>query len=133
MKINSVKFKDKKSFDKNKSKPNVVAIHEPFGIIVFKDDTAVTPDPNKVSQVNQVDGSLDQVSTGLAILIGKDYTSAKKYLDANNIVVKDSFDLTSTFFVEVPDFVPFDSFYGSIMATGLFISVEPDYIVPMET
>ena len=133
MKINSVKFKDKASFNKNKSKPNVVAIHEPFGIIVFKDDTTVTPDPNKVSQVNQVDGSLDQVSTGLAILIGKDYASAKKYLESNNIVVKDSFNLTSTFFVEVPDFVPFDSFYGSIMATGLFISVEPDYIVPMET
>ncbi len=131
MKINSVKFKDKASFEKNKNKPNVVAVHEPFGIIVFKDDTPVTPDTAKVSQSNQVDAALDQISTGLAILIGKDYTSAKNYLDTNNIVVIDSFDVTNTFFVEVPDFVPFDSFYGSIMATGLFLSVEPDYIVPM--
>lgn len=133
MKINSVKFKDKKSFDKNKAKPNVLAVHEPFGIIIFKDDTPVTPDPTKVSQSNTVDAGLDQIATGLSLLIAKNYDEGKNYLDANKIVIKDSFKLTNTFFVEVPDFVPFDSFYGSIMATGLFISVEPDYIVPMET
>jgi hypothetical protein len=130
-KINSVKFKDKKSFDKNKKKSNVLAIHEPFGIIVFKDDIEVTPDTAKVSQSNQVDASLDQISTGLAIIIAKNYGEAANYFKLNNILVKDSYELTKTFFVEVPDFVPFDSFYGSIMSTGIFISVEPDYIVPM--
>jgi hypothetical protein len=132
MKINSVKFKDKKSFDKNKTKSNVVAVHEPFGIIIFKDDSPVAADTTKVSQVNSVDASLDQISTGLAILISHKYDEGLKYLKANNLVIKDSFELTKTFFVEVPDFIPFDSFYGSIMATGIFISVEPDYIMPME-
>lgn len=132
MKINSVKFKDKKSFEKNKAKSNVLAVHEPFGIIIFKDDQEVVPDPNKVSQTNTVDASLDQISTGLAILIAHDYKEGAAYLKSANVVIKDSFELTKTFFVEVPDFIPFDSFYGSIMSTGLFISVEPDYIMPME-
>ena len=132
-KINSVKFKDKKSFEKNKSKANVLAVHEPFGIIVFKDETPVTPDPAKVSQTNIVDASLDQIASGLALLIAKNYNEGKHYLDANKIVITDSFEVTNTFFVHVPDFISFDSFYGSIMSTGLFISVEPDYIVSMST
>lgn len=133
MKINAVKFKDKKSFDKNKTKANVLAVHEPFGIIVFKDDKPVAPDTSKVSQVHSVDASLDQIASGLAILLASDYNEAKHYLDANKIVIADSFKDTKTFFVHVPDFVAFDAFYGSIMATGLFVSVEPDYIVPMQT
>lgn len=130
-KINAVKFKDKKSFEKNKVKPNVLAIHEPFGIIVFKDDQLVAPDTTKVSQSDQIDASLDQIATGLAIVIAKNYSEGLNYFKINNIVIKDSYEVTKTFFVEVPDFIPFDSFYGSIMSTGLFISVEPDYIVPM--
>lgn len=133
MKINSVKFKDKKSFEKNKAKANVLAVHEPFGIIIFKDETPVTPDPAKVSQTNTVDASLDQIASGLALLIAKNYNEGKHYLDANKIVITDSFEATNTFFVHVPDMIPFDSFYGSIMSTGLFISVEPDYIVQMST
>ena len=132
MSLKSVKFKDKASFEKNKTKANVVAVHEPFGIIVFEDAQPVTPDPAKVSQSNSVDGSLDHLESGLAILIAKDYNEAKHYLDANKIVIKDGFEITKTFFVEVPDFVSFDAFYGSIMATGVFVSVEPDYIVPMQ-
>lgn len=132
-KINAVKFKDKKSFEKNKKKANVLAVHEPFSIIVFKDDDVVATDPTKVCQSNAVDASLDQISTGLAILIAHDYAEGLAYLKVNNLKVTDSFELTKTFFVEVPDFVPFDSFYGSIMATGKFISVEPDYIVPMQS
>lgn len=131
-KINSVKFKDKKSFDKNKSKSNVLAVHEPFGIIIFKDEETVDPDTSKVSQMNSVDASLDQIATGLAILIAHDYNEGLAYLNSANVIIKDSFELTKTFFVDVPDFVPFDSFYGSIMSTGKFISVEPDYIMPME-
>jgi hypothetical protein len=132
MKINSVKFKDKKSFEKNKKKSNVLAVHEPFNIIVFKDEEDVVPDTAKVSQTNTVDASLDQISTGLAILIANDYTQALAYLKSANVVVAESFELTKTFFVQVPDFAPFDSFYDLLMSTGLFISVEPDYIMPME-
>lgn len=131
MSLKSVKFKDKKSFEKNKNKPNVVQVFEPFGIIVFRDEKPVTPDPAKVSQSNSVEESLDHVESGLAIVMAKNYADGKKYLEANKIVVNDSFESTKTFFVEVPDFVSFDSFYGSVMASGLFVSVEPDYIVPM--
>jgi len=131
MSLKSVKFKDKQSFEKNKNKPNVVQVFEPFGIIVFRDEHPVTPDTTKVSQSNSVEDALDHVESGLAIIIAKNHAEGSQYFAANNIVVKDSFEATKTFFVEVPDFVAFDSFYGSIMATGLFISVEPDYIVPM--
>ena len=131
MSLKSVKFKDKKSFEKNKNKPNVVQVFEPFGIIVFRDEQPVTPDTTKVSQSNSVEESLDHVESGLAIVMAKNYADGKNYLETNKIVVNDSFESTKTFFVEVPDFVSFDAFYGSIMATGLFVSVEPDYIVPM--
>jgi len=131
MSLNSVKFKDKASFEKNKNKPNVVEVHEPFGIIVFRDEQPVTPDPAKVSQSNSVDESLDHIDTGIAIVIAKDFDQAQKYFAASGIVVKDSFEMSKTFFVETPAFVTFDSFYGSLMATGHFISVEPDYIVSM--
>lgn len=131
MSLKSVKFKDKASFEKNKNKPNVVAVHEPFGIIVFRDEQPVSPDPAKVSQSNSVEESLDGLTSGLALVIGKDHAQAAQYFTANNIVVKDSFIETKTFIVEVPDFVAFDSFYASTMSTGLFLSVEPDYIVTM--
>lgn len=130
-KINSVKFKDKASFEKNKKKSNVVAVYEPFNIIVFKDEQPVTPDPAKVSQADTVDASLDSVPTGQAILIANDYKEGLDYLNSAKIVVKESFEITNTFFVEVPDFVQFDSFYASLMSTGKFSSVEPDNIVPM--
>lgn len=131
MSLKSVKFKDKQSFEKNKNKPNVVQVFEPFGIIVFRDEQPVTPDPVKVSQSNSVEESLDHVESGLAIVIAKNHAEGGQYFAANNIKVSDSFEITKTFFVEIPDFVSFDSFYGSLMATGLFVSVEPDYIVPM--
>jgi hypothetical protein len=131
MNLKSVKFKDKASFEKNKTKANVVAVYEPFGIIVFRDEQPVTPDPAKVSQSDTVDASLDQIQSGLAIIIAKNFEEGKQYFAANNIVVKDMFEVTSTFFVEVPDFIKFDDFYGSVMSTGKFISVEPDYIMPM--
>ena len=131
MSLKSVKFKDKASFEKNKNKPNVVAVHEPFGIIVFRDEQPVTPDPLKVSQSNSVDESMDGLTSGLAVVIAKDHAQGLQYFQSNSIVVKDAFAETKTFVVEVPDFVAFDAFYGSIMSTGLFVSVEPDYIVPV--
>jgi len=131
MSLKSVKFKDKASFEKNKTKPNVVEVFEPFGIIVFRDDKPVTPDPLKVSQSNSVEDSLDHVESGLAIVMAKNYADGVQYFASNNVVVKDSFESTKTFFVEVPDFINFDAFYQKTMASGVFISVEPDYIVPM--
>lgn len=133
MKINSVKFKDRASFDKNKTKPNVVAVHEPFGIIVFKDQERVTPDHSKVTQVNEVDGSLDQIATGLAILVAPDLDAAIAYCKKNKVQITETFHLTNTLFVEVPAFAAFNEFYISLMNSKLFTSVEPDYIQPFDT
>ena len=128
MKINSVKFKDKESFDKNKTKANVIAVHEPFGIIVFQDDEPVQVNAKKVSQVNEVDRSLDQIATGLAILVAPNLDAARAYLSKNKVVVTEVFHLTNTLFVEVPAFASFDEFYTALMNSKLFTSVEPDYI-----
>ena len=128
MKINSVKFKDKESFDKNKTKANVIAVHEPFGIIVFEDKERVTPDHTKVTQVNEVDRSLDQIATGLAILVAPNLDAARAYLSKNKVVVTEVFHLTNTLFVEVPAFAAFNEFYIALMDSKLFTSVEPDYI-----
>jgi hypothetical protein len=132
MKINAVKFKDKKSFDKNKNKPNVRAVHEPFGIIVFEDVNPVAPDSTKVSQAYQVDGSLDNIPTGLAILVAPDLDAAIAYLSKNKVVITETFRLTNTLFVEVPAFASFDEFYAALMLSQLFTSVEPDYIQSFE-
>ena len=119
MKINSVKFKDKASFEKNKTKPNVVAVHGPFGIIVFEDKERVTPDHTKVCQVQEVDRSLDQISTGLAILVAPDLDAARAYLNKNKIVITEVFHLTNTLFVEVPAFAAFNEFYISLMNSNI--------------
>jgi hypothetical protein len=128
MKINSVKFKDKESFDKNKTKANVIAVHEPFGIIVFQDDEPVQVNAKKVSQVSEVDRSLDQIATGLAILVAPNLDAARAYLSKNKVVVTEVFHLTNTLFVEVPAFAAFNEFYIALMDSKLFTSVEPDYI-----
>ena len=128
MKINAVKFKDKSSFEKNKTKNNVVAIHEPFNIIVFQDSQPVKANATKVSQVYEVDKAQDNIPTGLAIAIANDYKAAYAYLQKNRVVVVDEFEITKTLFVEVPAFASYDEFYLSMMNSKLFISVEPDYI-----
>ncbi len=108
MKINAVKFKDKKSFDKNKNKPNVRAVHEPFGIIVFEDVAPVAPDSTKVSQAYQVDAAQDNIPTGLAILVAPDFGAAEAYLQSMKVEIKETYPLTNTLFVEVPAFAVFD-------------------------
>ena len=133
MKINAVKFKDKKSFEKNKTKSNVVSVFEPFGIVVFQDEQPVAVDAAKVSQVNEVDRSLEKIQSGLAICIANDYKLALEFLQLKQVEVKDTFPATKTLFVEVPAFSSFDEFYEGLMRSKLFISVEPDYIQPFES
>lgn len=132
MKINAVKFKDKKSFEKNKTKSNVLAVYESFGIIVFEDQKPVVPEVLKVSQVYEVDKSQEAVPTGLAICMMKDYEKAIAYLDKEKIQIIERFKDTSTAIVEVPEFMNYDLFYAKLFGTGLFISIEQDNIMPVE-
>lgn len=129
--INSVKFKDKKSFEKNKLKTNVLAVHEPFGVIVFEDETPVTVDTVKVSHTSQVQNGIE-VPTGLAILMTLDFAEASKFLKKEKIDIKESFELTGTFIVDVPDHVTFEDFRNLMMSSGLFISVSEDKTTEQE-
>ena len=133
MKINAVKFKDRKSFEKNKTKPNVKAVFDAFGIVVFEDAEHVTPDAAKVSQVNEVDAGLDKISSGLAIAICNDLNAAVEFLTVKQVKIVETFKETKTLFIEVPAFAVFDEFYESLMRSKLFISVEPDYIQPFQS
>jgi hypothetical protein len=68
MKINAVKFKDKESFDKNKSKSNVAAFYENHNVIVFRDNAYVKPNKAKVSHIEQIIKPEYGVPHGTAIL-----------------------------------------------------------------
>lgn len=129
--INSVKFKDKKSFEKNKLKTNVLAVHEPFGVIVFEDETPVTVNTVKVSHTAQVQNGIE-VPTGLAILMTLNFKEADKFLKKEKIDVKDSFELTGTFIVDVPDHVTFEDFRNLMMSSELFTSVSEDKTTEQE-
>jgi hypothetical protein len=89
MKLNAVKFKDKKSFDKNKTKLNVREVHEPFGIIVFADEQEVKPDFTKVSLVNTIDETLEAIPTGLVICIANDFIAGETFFQTHKVVIKE--------------------------------------------
>jgi hypothetical protein len=126
--INAVKFKNDKSFEKTKVKSNVVEVHEPFKIVVFEDETPVEPDYQKVKQVTPV--LQDKViPSGLAVVITNDYKKATSYFKDNNIEVKDSFEISKTFIVDIPDHVIYNDFYNLLIASGLFTSIVEDKIV----
>ena len=129
MEINSVVFKDSSSFEKNKNKENVLEVHEPFGILVFEDKEPVAVNPSKVSHVQKVDASLDQLTSSLAICITTDLERAEKVLEEKNYKVKEKYPLTGTLFVVLPEMTSFEVVYRDLMSTQAFISVEPDYII----
>jgi len=131
MKLNSVKFKDKKSFDKNKTKLNVREVHEPFGIIVFADEQEVKPDFTKVSSVNTLDESLEAIPTGLAICIANDFIAGETFFQTNKVVIKDRYKVSKTFVVEI-NVENFDNFRKWVLQSGYFVSVEQDNIFKAE-
>jgi subtilisin family serine protease len=134
MKLNAVKFKDRASFDKNKVKPNVIEVHEPFGIIVFADEQPVPVDKKKVSHVNIVDASLDSISTGLVICIANDWKLAQDTLKKLNMPIVDKFETSRTIIAQLPDGQSFDDMYDLLMIyKPAFQSIEPDFIQKVET
>jgi subtilisin family serine protease len=131
MKLNAVKFKDKKSFDKNKTKLNVREVHEPFGIIVFADERDVKPDFTKVSSVNTLDESLEAIPTGLAICIANDFIAGETFFQTNKVVIKDRYKVSKTFVVEI-NVSNFEDFKKWVLQSGYFVSVEQDNIFKAE-
>ena len=131
MKLNAVKFKDKKSFDKNKTKLNVREIHEPFGIIVFADEQEVKPNFTKVSSVNTLDESYEAIPTGLAICIANDFIVGETFFQTLKVTIKDSYKVSKTFVVEI-NTSNFDDFRKWVLLSGYFVSVEQDNIFKAE-
>jgi hypothetical protein len=126
--INAVKFKNDKSFEKTRVKSNVLEVHEPFKIVVFEDETPVEPDFNKVKQTNQV-SDLKEVPSGLVTVLASDYKKAKKYFTDSNILIIESFEITKTFIIDVPDHTTFNDFYQVLVSSGLFTSITEDIII----
>jgi subtilisin family serine protease len=131
MKLNAVKFKDKKSFDKNKTKLNVREVHEPFNIIVFADEQEVKPDFTKVSSVNTIDETLEAIPTGLAICIANDFIAGETFFESHKVVIKDRYKVSKTFVVEI-NVSNFDDFRKWVLQSGYFVSVEQDNIFKAE-
>lgn len=126
--INAVKFKNDKSFEKTKVKTNVVQVHEPFKIVVFNDDAPVEPDFSKVKQTTALT-NLDVIPSGWATVIATDYKKAKIYFRDKQIDVINSFELTNTFIVDIPDHIIFDDFRNLLVSSNLFISIVEDKII----
>lgn len=125
--INSVRFKNQSSFEKTKVKTNVLQVHEPFNIVVFEDETPVEPDFAKVKQTTALT-NLDVIPSGWATIIANDYKKAKIYFRDNKIDVINSFELTNTFIVDIPDHIIFDDFRNVLLESKLFVSVVEDKI-----
>jgi hypothetical protein len=125
---NSVKFKDRKSFDKNKTKKNVRAVIEELGIVVFKDRTTVTPNKQKVSHTYSF-GSLDQ-----GIPLPTVYLRARHYSPAIDFCKKRKFNViqempeANWIIVELPEHMSYEKFYTYLIQTDLFLMVSQHFI-----
>lgn len=124
---NAVKFIDKNSFNKNKTKKNVIEYHDDFDIIVFEDRSYVKPNVKKVSHVNRVH-NLNEIPTEKLIIKAHDLGDALMYFETNKIKVHESYSKTHTAIIELPVHSEINDFWHELMKTGLFSFVENDII-----
>lgn len=124
---NAVKFKDKASFNKNKTKRNVIEYHDEMGIIVFEDTMAVAPNIKKVSHVNRV-YNLNEIPTEKVVLKAHDISDGLMYLQQNNIKVLDHYPITHTIIIELPEHTDYNIFWKKLNDAGLFGSISHDTI-----
>jgi hypothetical protein len=133
MKLNAVKFKDKKSFDKVKTKSNVSAVYEQHNVIVFKDRAYVKADKTKVSHSEQILDVKHGVPTGTAILKCSHYHIGLGACEGLNLKVLHKYPATKTIIVEIPEHQEYSKFYDILMKTGSFDFVEQDIITTTST
>jgi hypothetical protein len=127
-KINAVRFNNDKSFEKTKVKSNVLQIHEPFNIVIFEDEVPVEPDLNKIKQTRELT-TLQEIPSGLVTVVASDYKKAEKYFADSKIRIIESFKVTKTFIIDIPDHLMYDDFYNTLVASGLFASIVEDKII----
>jgi hypothetical protein len=128
MKINAVKFKDKESFDKNKSKSNVAAFYENHNVIVFRDNAYVKPNKAKVSHIEQIIKPEYGVPHGTAILKAINHHIGLAACERLKLKVKKNYPKTKTIVVEIPEHTTYESLYHTLISTGSFDYVEQSVI-----
>ena len=133
MKLNAVKFKDKQSFDKNKSKSNVVEFYDEYNVIVFNDKAYVKPNKSKVSHVEQILSVKHGVPAGTAILKPSNYHVGLGTCERFKLKVLQSFSALKSIVVEIPEHMAFGDFYQMLMDTNAFDYVEPDVLTKAKT
>lgn len=129
---NAVKFKDRVSFNKNKTKKNAIEYHDEMNIIVFEDTMAVAPNVKKVSHVNRVN-NINEIPTEKVVLKAHDIGDGLMYLQQNGIKVIDQYPLTHTIIIELPEHADYNAFWKKLMATKLFGSISHDVITATKT
>jgi len=133
MKLNAVKFKDRKAFDKNKSKANVAAFYDQHNVIVFKDKAYVKPDKVKVSHVEQILDVKYGVPTSIAILKPSNYHIGLGICEKMNLKIINSYPQTRTIIVEIPEHMSYTKFYETVFSAGSFDFIEQDIITQFGT
>jgi hypothetical protein len=118
---NSVKFKDRKSFDKNKTKKNVRAVYEDLGLIVFKDRSPVIPNKQKVSHTYSFGSLKKGIPTPTVYLRAKHYLPALEFCKKNNLKIIQEMEKVNWIVIELPEHVSFEKFHAFALASNLFL------------
>jgi hypothetical protein len=81
-----------------------------------------------VKYIKEIGANKYAARTGLVVAFANadKFSEATDYLKKNNIVVRDSFEGTQMFILEIPKMGDYQKFYTQLLATGFFIDVEED-------
>jgi hypothetical protein len=121
---NSVKFKDRKSFDKNKTKKNVKAVFEDAGIIVFRDRVPVVPDKNKVSHTYSFGSLKGGIPTSTVYLRARHYLVALDFIQKLKLKIVLDNQKINWIAIELPEHMSFERFHALAIQSDAFYMVE---------
>lgn len=128
-KLNAVKFKDVNSFNKNKTKANVKRYIEHKRVIVFEDESHVTPNRAKVSHVFQVD-DIDRIPSNEGLIaLNNDYKKGVEYVKNQGLKIKKEFPRLGIVLIDLPEHTPYEETRKKIGRSRNIKSIQQDYIV----
>lgn len=126
---NAVKFTDKASFNKNKTKKNVKIYYDEASVIVFKDRKTVTPNKTKVSHTYQMGDIKYGVPVDKAIMRTFLMEDAIAYCEKEKIHVYEKYEATGVMIVGLPRHTTFNDFHSKVIDSGIFYSIQQDTII----
>lgn len=128
-KLNAVKFKDVNSFNKNKTKANVKRYIEHKRVIVFEDESQVTPNRAKVSHVFQVD-DIDRIPSNEGLIaLNNDYKKGVEYVKNQGLKIKKEFPRLGIVLIDLPEHTPYEETRKKIGRSRNIKSIQQDYMV----